>query len=523
MAGNVSRGQSVVYALPHDWASISQFLAPVLQRVDDRAPCMQLLVVTSSDEITAAVATAAVRLVGDRPINILGATAARRAARVLGARPAHVVAGTPETLVDLLRAAALEVNGIRQVAIAWADELAERGAIDTLETLMSELPKDSARVVVTSEVTPAVEQLIERYARRARRVVAPTSDTDRPFDLRYVTVSAATRLTALRRLLDEIDPRSAMVFARPDSAEPQVRELLAALGYAGPDAAVTVGREGGPGTELVVLFDLPATREELRGAANAAQQTVALVQPSQLPSLRALAAGGSLAPITLPESGARARERDALVRAELRAQLEQGALGREILSLEPLLDEFDGVEIAAAAVQLLERERAARAAAAAARPQGAATPRAERQAAPMVRLFVNIGSRDSVRPGDLVGAIANGANIDSGDVGKIDVRESHSVVEVAASVADTVIERVTGTPIRGRRAVVRRDEGAPARREGAGGGRESGRAPRGDRRERPDRGGEHRRGEHRHPADKRRPPSDRPRPATRTPRSEDRE
>jgi ATP-dependent RNA helicase DeaD len=81
---------------------------------------------------------------------------------------------------------------------------------------------------------------------------------------------------------------------------------------------------------------------------------------------------------------------------------------------------------------------------------------------------VNVGSRDNARPGDLMGAIANQAGLTGADVGKIDVRESHSIVEVAAGAADTVIERVTGTSIRGRRAIVRRDEERPPRSPGRG-------------------------------------------------------
>ena len=96
----------------------------------------------------------------------------------------------------------------------------------------------------------------------------------------------------------------------------------------------------------------------------------------------------------------------------------------------------------------------------------------------MVRLFLTIGSRDNVRPGDLVGAIANTAGITSAEVGKIDMRESHSIVEVASDVADTVIETVTGTTIKGRRVVVRRDEkdAGSGRRDG---GRDGGRRARG--------------------------------------------
>ncbi|HEY7393353.1 MAG TPA: DbpA RNA binding domain-containing protein [Gemmatimonadaceae bacterium] len=520
-AQGTSRNQNVVYVMPHDWTSVAQFLAPIVQRIDESAAELQILVITSNHELAAVVTAAAARLVEGRDVPVVAATSARRTARLLKIRPSQLIAGAPETLVELLRSAALKLDTVRVVCIAWADELVARGELADLETVMTEVPKEAARTVVTAELTPAVEETLERYARRARRVVAPVTETDLPVNIEYVTVSPQTKLTMLRRLLDELDPQSAMTFARNTESETHVRDLFRALGYGGSESPMTVGLAAPPGTDVVVLFDMPATREELREAASAARRAIALVQPSQFASLRLLAAGGSLTPITLPESGARARDRDGRVRSELRAVLESGEFGRELLSLEPLLDRFDGIEIAAAALQLLERERAARASAAKAAPSTA--PSREREVGPVVRLFVNVGARDNVRPGDLVGAIANEAGITSNEVGKIDVRESHSVVEVAAAVADTVIQRVTGTPIRGRRAVVRLDEGG-AKREGGGrkveraGGSRGGGARRG---ERTDRGSRPRsEGRQREDDHSRRPSSRFPRPSS---RNEDRE
>jgi hypothetical protein len=62
------------------------------------------------------------------------------------------------------------------------------------------------------------------------------------------------------------------------------------------------------------------------------------------------------------------------VREELRAVLAQGVPPREVISLEPLLREFDATELAAAALRLLERERAQRRAAEA-NPAPPAKPR----------------------------------------------------------------------------------------------------------------------------------------------------
>jgi ATP-dependent RNA helicase DeaD len=67
-----------------------------------------------------------------------------------------------------------------------------------------------------------------------------------------------------------------------------------------------------------------------------------------------------------------------------------------------------------------------------------------------VRLFVSAGTRDNIRPGDLVGAITGEAGVKGEQVGKIELRDTFAVVEVAADVADRVIRALNGTTLRGR-------------------------------------------------------------------------
>jgi ATP-dependent RNA helicase DeaD len=158
-------------------------------------------------------------------------------------------------------------------------------------------------------------------------------------------------------------------------------------------------------------------------------------------------AGGAITPFALPAAAERARTHAERMRDELRAVLAAGQYSRELLSLEPLLDDYDGVELAAAALRLLETERA--------KPRAPAT----NETPAMTRLYVNVGEMDSVRPGDLVGAITNEAGISRSDLGRVEVRERHSTVEVATGVANTVVDRMTGVSIKGRRALVKVDEG----------------------------------------------------------------
>jgi len=483
----VTRGQNVVYQMPHDWASVAHVLAPVLDRIDDAANAVQLLIVCADAEAAAGASASVVRLAGSRPLRAIASTSARRAARLLRDGGAQVVAGAPPELLALIQGSSLKLDQVRCVVLAWVDELIAGGEEGMLETLMAEIPKDAARIVVANDITAEVEALIERYARRARRVApSATEASSEGVSLQYVTTSSAARLPALRRLLDDIDPARAVVYVRSDDSEREVRDLLRALGYgehrAPDEPGVRVARAAGPGPwDVVVLYDTPASREELREAVGPEPtRVVALAQPRLLASLRVLTGGAQVTPLTLSEAGLRARSREEVVRAELRDMLESGAFARELLTLEPLLESYDGIEIAAATLRLLEQARFERDAARARVVEGRPPSPVTSAAGAMTRIFVNVGAIDNARPGDLVGAITNEAHITSAKVGKIDIRENHSLVEIASDVADSVIAKLTGSSIRGRCVVARIDQERGSRPGGGRGGGRGG-SDRGDR------------------------------------------
>jgi ATP-dependent RNA helicase DeaD len=70
-----------------------------------------------------------------------------------------------------------------------------------------------------------------------------------------------------------------------------------------------------------------------------------------------------------------------------------------------------------------------------------------------------------MRPGDIVGAIANEAGLDSSDIGAIDIADRFSLVEIPDAAAESIIRALKGTTIRGKKVTVRRDRegGAPSR------------------------------------------------------------
>jgi ATP-dependent RNA helicase DeaD len=519
----VARNQNVLHVLPHDAAAVSQFIEPALERLDPESAETQLLVLTPDSETAVLIAEAATRARTGTPARVLPVTAWRRALRLQRIRPATVIAGTPSDILELIRASAIKLDTVSTLVLAWADAMSD-AAGEPLEAVMAEVPKDAARVIVASHLTPAVEALAERYARRARRSHATPVVEGIPVDLRYVAIAPQARASALRRLLDDTDPERAAVYVRSDDAAKEVASTVRTIGIPEEDPSIVITRgEPVENISLVVLYESPLSAQALQTLAESGSAVIALATARQIPALRALASGGRVTPFVLSGPGARARSRDEKVRDELRAALANGVNARELIALEPLLTEFDGVEIAAAALRLLERDRerdkpaekpektdrilapvaervapAERVERADRAPRGERTERSERDSRPprgerpdrergardsarsgssrgapsrtpasrgeMSRLFVNAGKADGMTPRDLVGSIANESGISSDQIGKIELRDTHSIVEISTPVAEQVASKMNGITVRGKRLTMRVDNDRPSSR-----------------------------------------------------------
>jgi superfamily II DNA/RNA helicase len=182
----VTRGQNAVYVMPLDWTALPRVLGTLVERIDVSRQEPQLLVVTTDAESAAAAASAIVEMAGERGVRVLAATMSPRAARLLRASPPHVVTGAPAELAGLLQSSVLKAGSVRTIALAWLDSILESPDAQPLENLFAELPKDGARVVLASALSPAYEALIERYARRARRETEPAGEPGAALTDEYV-------------------------------------------------------------------------------------------------------------------------------------------------------------------------------------------------------------------------------------------------------------------------------------------------------------------------------------------------
>ncbi|HEV8266452.1 MAG TPA: DbpA RNA binding domain-containing protein [Gemmatimonadales bacterium] len=331
------------------------------------------------------------------------------------------MAGSPADLAALVARAALKLASVETVVLAWPETFA-----DGLDALLAEAPE--ARRVVLSWNPPALSDFLERHARRAEVVGALPIDQDgRPLkpvcSARYAVVGASRRTAAVRDVLDALRAARPYVWNGGSVAPPDDK------------------------ADAVVCTVLP-TREELAALARLGP-LVTLVSASQLAYLKSLA---TLTVLPLGSAADHAQDRVAALRKEIAERLERGDVDPELALLEPLFERYDPAEVAGALLAIQ-------------RDTGNEKRETSGQApfettAPWVKLFLGVGKKDSVGPKDLVGALIREVGLEKGQIGRIEVRETHSLVEVAPAVAEQAVRRLGGVSIRGRRVTARVDRGA---------------------------------------------------------------
>ncbi len=344
-------------------------------------------------------------------------TGLARTAALLKEGRVGVLAGSPGDLSALVTRSALKLDTLETLVIAWPESFSSE-----LDTLLGEAPE--ARRVILSWDPHGLADFIERHARRAEIVGdIPLDSAGKPLGsvaaARYAVVPAGRRAVVIRDLLDAVRSVRPYVWKGGDVTAPTER----------PDA--------------VVAATLP-TREEL-STLSAIAQPLVVALASQVPYLKSIA---SLAPFPLPSRADRAQDRNAALRSEISARLTQSDVDAELAVLAPLFEEHDPAMVAAALLAI-------------SRQPAAVSTQPERDAPETgwAKVFVTVGTKDRASAKDLVGALIKEAGLQKGQIGKIDVRETFSLVEVAPAALDQAVRRMTGVSVRGRRVSARPDRG----------------------------------------------------------------
>jgi len=511
------------------------FALPMLQRISQARPNPRQtcgLVLVPTRELAMQVAEAIHKYAKGVRLTVLplyGGAAMHQQIAALQ-RGAQVVVATPGRALDHMRRHTLKLEDLNVLILDEADEMLDMGFADDLDAILKATPDTRQTALFSATMPTRILAIAGRHLKNPARVTIAREKTaagkiPRVRQLAYI-VNRAYKPATLARILDMEDPAATLVFCRTRMEVDSLVETFSAHGrrsealhggmeqrqrdrvmglFRAQKADVLIATDvAARGLDIehlthVVNYDVPASPETYlhrigrTGRAGRGGTAITLAEPREHHLLKVIE-GFTRAKIqiaTVPTvADLRARQLD-LTRASLRERLIAGTDDQTRVVVESLAQEFDIVDIAAAAVAMAhaaavgdgedkeipqanaERTGRARGTVTAGRAGGPAdtggkAPRLIKHergrirthgedAGPMIRLFLGAGRKAGIRPGDLVGAITGEAGVTSRSVGAIEVADNFSLVEVPESLADDIIAALRATQIRGKRVPVRLD------------------------------------------------------------------
>lgn len=475
------------------------FALPILQRLDPDGKRPQALVLTPTRELAIQVAQTFPQLGKHTGAHVLAVYGGQPIHRQLSAlrRPLDVIVGTPGRIMDHLRRETLVLDDVTTVVIDEADEMLNMGFIEDIEWILDQVPSKRQTALFSATIPGRVSQLAKRYLSEPVQISINMQQVTAPLIEHYsYEVAPHAKAEVLTRILDLETPASAIIFCRTKLGVDNLTNKLQTQGYSAEaihgdlsqmarDRVMARFRSGQadllvatdvaargldiPEVSHVINFDIPTEPQayvhRIGRTGRAGRTGIALTLMSRR-ERRLLGLIERVSKLKIERRYTPSREdimrrQIDLLGASLTDVIEQDdTLEMPKLILSDLATYFQPEEIAAAAIKLLMKSRGIE-------DEPASLIDADRAEEGMLRLHLNLGRNDKIRPNDVVGAIAGEAEIPGKSIGQIEIYDRWTYVDVPASVADHVVDALSSARLRGKpvKAEIARPSASRNRRE----------------------------------------------------------
>ena len=426
-------------------------------------------------------------------------------------RGVHVVVGTPGRVMDHMRRGTLKLNNLSTLVLDEADEMLRMGFIDDVEWVLEQSPSGRQIALFSATMPQQIRRIATKHLNKPEQITIKTRTTTvETIRQRFWPVSGVHKLDALTRILEAEHFDAMLVFVRTKTATLELSEKLEARGY---DSAALNGdipqnqRErtiqqlkkgkldilvatdvAARGLDVerishVVNYDIPYDTEAYvhrigrTGRAGRKGDAILFVAPREKRMLGAIekATRQKIEMMELPSTELINDKRIAKFKQRITDTLANEDLELFARLIEQYEQEHNipAQEVAAALARLLQgdtplllqhkpQRKADKSWEQDERPKGKKQARKQRVRLPgqespleagMQRYRLEVGHNHGVKPGNIVGAIANEAGMDSQYMGRINIYDDYSLIDLPEGMPKGVFNdlkrtRVAGQPLR---------------------------------------------------------------------------
>ncbi|HVZ55278.1 MAG TPA: DEAD/DEAH box helicase [Chitinophagaceae bacterium] len=481
------------------------FGLPLLQLADPAQRLPQALIICPTRELCVQITTDLNRFKprgsGFQVTAVYGGASISQQIRDLR-KGCQVVVATPGRLIDLIERKAIQLDQIRYVVLDEADEMLNMGFQEDIEFILQNTPRRDSTWLFSATMPPEIRQVSRRYMQEPTEVtIGKVNAANANIDHQYYLTAAASRYETLKRIIDFNPGLYGIVFTRTKADAQEITESLIREGYdiealhgdltqAQRDKVMNRFREKNlqlliatdvaargidvQGITHVIHYELPddtevyTHRSGRTGRAGRSGVSVSLITPREQYRLRQIEklVNTRFHKLDIPSGKDVCRKQffhfiDKLQQADIShgayetylpvlrerfAAVDKEEILQRVAALE--FDRFLKYYENAADLNPREErrtERGTRPSRTESRGQAAGS-RGEYQ-----RLFVNLGTRDGFYKASFLQFILDMSELGKDVLGRIDMREMNSWVEVEAAAARKMIRAIDGKNFRGRK------------------------------------------------------------------------
>ena len=397
----------------------------------------------------------------------------------------QIIVGTPGRVMDHMRRKTVKFDNINMVILDEADEMLDMGFREDMETILTETPEDRQTVMFSATMPKAIMDIARNFQKDARIIKVVRKElTVSNIEQFYYEVRPKNKTEVLCRLIDIYNPRLSVVFC---NTKRQVDELISELkgrGYFADgihgdmkqqqrDRVMDDFRSGKvdiliatdvaargidvDDVDMVFNYDIPQDEEYYvhrigrTGRAGRSGMALSFISGKEVYKLKDIERYCKTKILAKPVPSLDDVKNTKLDNMfdKIRQTIEEGGLTDMVNLVEEHVnqEEYTSMDMAAALLKMLIGDTLDR--------EDEVEEfhfDTDKDDSRMVRLFINIGKKDKIKPANILGAIAGESGMPGKLVGAIDMMDNYTFVDVPAIHAEKILKAMNdNVQIKGRR------------------------------------------------------------------------
>lgn len=478
-------GKDIIGQAQTGTGKTAAFGIPILQNVDPKVKGIQAIILCPTRELAIQVSDEIHKfskfMHGTKAVPIYGGQDIARQIRALKAG-VQIMIGTPGRVMDHMRRKTVKFDKVSMIALDEADEMLNMGFREDIETILKEMPEERQTLLFSATMPQPIVEIARTYQKDAVVVKVVKKELTVPkIEQYYYEVRPKNKMDVLSRLLDMYSPKRCLIFC---NTKRQVDELVSALQGRGffaeglhgdlkqqqRDRVMGSFRNGKveilvatdvaargldvDDVEAVFNYDVPQDDEYYvhrigrTGRAGKTGRAFTLVVGKEVYKLRDIQryCNTKIKLMPIPSVNDVTAVKADKILEKINDTIDNEDLSKMIALIEEKLNEADytAMDVCAAFLKLAMGENNSE------EPvisNDFGDTGAEQG---MVRLFINLGKNQKVRPGDILGAIAGETGMPGKLIGSIDMFDKYTFVEVPREYANDVIQIMKESKIKGK-------------------------------------------------------------------------